>query len=151
MSRSVSGLIVSALTLLFLGCHAPVGPKCHFEGQSAGPEFNVEIVNDNQGRQTGLMYRREMDQRQGMLFVYPKVERHSHWMRNTYISLDMLFLGEDRKVVGIVPEVPILNDMPRGVDRDSLYVLELVAGEAARLGIKDGDVLVCDNPIPTGY
>jgi uncharacterized membrane protein (UPF0127 family) len=91
-----------------------------------------------------------MDSKQGMLFVYPKEEKHSHWMRNTYISLDMFFLSSDRKVVGIIPEVPILNDLPRGVEKNSLYVLELVAGEAAKLGVKEGDTLICDTPIPSG-
>lgn len=144
---SLLPLLLTAL----VGCTSQSGPNCWFEsGGKRGQSFKTEVVNDDQSRQRGLMYRREMGRREGMLFIYPKSERHSHWMRNTYISLDMLFLSSELKVVGIVPEVPVLNDLPRGVDVDSQYVLELVAGEAAVLGIKTGDVLQCDMPLPGG-
>ena len=59
-------------------------------------------------------------------------------MKNTLISLDMLFIDENWRVVGVINDVPPLNLESRGVDAPSLYVLELKAGEANRLGLFSG-------------
>ena len=104
-----------------------------------GPQsLFVEIANDDFGRSKGLMCRTDVLQNWGMLFFMPDISIHRFWMKNTLISLDMLFIDENWTVVGLVPDVPPLNLVGRGVSLPSQYVLELKAGEAERLGLFTG-------------
>ena len=97
----------------------------------------VEIANNDQSRMRGLMFRRELPQNQGMLFVFPATEEHGFWMRNTLIGLDMIFLSEDRKVIGVITAAP-KTEIVRSVHKPSRYVLEVSAGEAAAHAIGPG-------------
>ncbi len=73
-----------------------------------------------------------------MLFVFPTSEEHAFWMHNTLIGLDLIFLGEDRRVVGIVASAAPQTDTPRTVGKPSRYVLEVSAGEAAAHAVGPG-------------
>jgi uncharacterized membrane protein (UPF0127 family) len=90
----------------------------------------AEVAKTDEERQRGLMFRRELPKDTGMLFLFSESDKHSFWMRNTYLSLDMIFIGEDRTVVGVVSAAQPRTDTPRGVDAPSRYVLEVLAGEA---------------------
>jgi hypothetical protein len=98
----------------------------------------VEIVSDEAGRNRGLMFRRELKPDSGMLFVFQESSEHTFWMHNTLLSLDLIFLGEDRAVVGVYPSAPPRTDNPRGVGRPSRYVVEVAAGEAAGHAVGPG-------------
>lgn len=87
----------------------------------------------------GLMYIRSLDPDRGMLFLYPEAEYRSFWMRNTYVSLDILYIDADRRVINIAERVKPLSDAPIPSTGPAQAVLELVAGSAERLGIKPGD------------
>lgn len=108
----------------------------------------LEIVNTPSGRGRGLMFRKEMAQDRGMLFIFPQEKDNSFYMKNTYISLDMIFVGADRRVVGILENVPILNEQSRTVGKPSLYVIELLAGSAKRLEIGVGTEVIFDGTLP---
>ena len=110
--------------------------------------FKLEIVNTPAGRGRGLMFRKSMDADKGMLFIFPEEQENSFYMKNTYISLDMIFVGADRKVVGILDSVPVLNEQSRTVGKPSLYVIELVAGAARAAGITEGTEVVFDGVLP---
>ncbi len=112
--------------------------------------FRFEITADQQTRARGLMFRKSLPQREGMLFVFPTTDDHSFWMRNTFISLDIIFLGEDFRVVGILENVPILNDQLRKIGAKSLYAVELAAGSAKKHGIEKGVLLKLNKPPPKG-
>ncbi len=89
----------------------------------------------------GLMYRENLPPRHGMIFIFPNPEKVSFWMKNTYISLDIIMLDQD----GIVKEIHT-NQTPRSrkaINSRSLikYVIELKAGETSSLGIAAGDIL----------
>ncbi len=71
-------------------------------------------------------------------------------MKNTYISLDMLFLDKDLIVLGILENVPTLNEQPRTVNQPAMYVLELNAGASQRLGLGNGDRLKIEGELPRG-
>jgi uncharacterized membrane protein (UPF0127 family) len=88
-----------------------------------------------------------MPEERGMLFYLAPREDHSFWMRNTCIPLDMLFVDDSGTIVGILPEVPILNDEPRSVGRPSSYVLETNAGWCQRHGVRTGHRLFLP-PVP---
>lgn len=100
--------------------------------------FRVEVAANDADRQRGLMYRREMAPDAGMIFDFGYEQQVAMWMANTYIPLDMLFIGADGTVVHIakrtVPESRATVAAPRPVR----YVLELNGGTADRLGIAPG-------------
>lgn len=98
----------------------------------------VEVVKTQQTRARGLMYRERMAEDAGMLFLFRAPEHQTFWMRNTYIPLDMIFIGADRRVVGVAENAAPRTDTTREVDGDSQYVLEVNAGFARRWGVGPG-------------
>jgi uncharacterized protein len=107
---------------------------------SAGVKtYLIEIADDNNERGIGLMNRKSMQERQGMLFDFQTTRLVQMWMKNTFIPLDILFIEEDGRVESIAE-----NTVPQSLDivssRDEVrFALELVAGTAKREGIKAGD------------
>jgi uncharacterized membrane protein (UPF0127 family) len=101
--------------------------------------FQVEVARNDQDRAQGLMNRRVMAPDRGMLFDFAKVEPVSMWMKNTYLSLDMLFIRADGSIARIAPNTEPLSTRTIPSGEAVLAVLELNAGIAAKLGIKAGD------------
>jgi len=116
---------------------------------SETPTFRLEVCSNDAERAMGLMYRRSLAQDAGMIFVFPEERQNSFWMKNTYIPLDMVFVGQDMKVVGILHDVPPLNQLPRTVGIPSMYVLEFAAGTMKRHGVEEGALLRVLKPLPT--
>lgn len=112
--------------------------------------ISLEIAANDADRTKGLMFRRELKPNTGMIFVFPREDRHSFWMRNTYVSLDMVFVNKERKVVGILEHVPVLNDEPRTIGAPSQYVIELPAGSASIQKISVGAEMKIDGTLPQG-
>jgi hypothetical protein len=104
-------------------------------------EFKVEIAATRNQQSRGLMFRRSMDARQGMLFVYDEAQYVSMWMRNTYISLDMVFIRADGKVHRVEASTEPLSERIIESGDKVFAVLELVGGTAAKLNLKPGDVV----------
>jgi uncharacterized membrane protein (UPF0127 family) len=100
--------------------------------------FRIELALTGEEHARGLMYRTRMDTDAGMLFVSSAPHRQTFWMRNTLIPLDMIFIGADRRIVGIVENAEPQTDMPRSVGAASQYVLEIGGGLSSRLGIRAG-------------
>ncbi len=100
--------------------------------------YAVEVADEHFETQRGLMCRTEMRTDWGMLFLLDETRIQSFWMKNTLMSLDMVFLTPDWTIAGIVSDVPPRTLEPRGVNVASRYVLELVAGEARRAGLAAG-------------
>jgi len=101
--------------------------------------FDVELALTNAQRAQGLMHRTELAPNRGMLFVFPDSQKRSFWMRNTLISLDIIFLRSDGRVVNIVHQAEPQTEVPRRSTAPSKAVLELIGGRADELGIKPGD------------
>jgi uncharacterized membrane protein (UPF0127 family) len=85
------------------------------------------------------MYRRSLAPDRGMLFDFKRVEPISMWMQNTYVSLDMLFIRPDGTIARVATNAEPLSTRTIPSGEPVLAVLEVVAGTAARLGIKPGD------------
>ena len=107
---------------------------------ASGPHsFSVEIADTTATRTRGLMFRRQMAPDRGMLFDFKRPELLSFWMKNTYISLDMVFIAGNGRVNFIARETtPESTDLISPPDR-ARFVLEVVAGTADRIGLKVGD------------
>jgi uncharacterized protein len=101
--------------------------------------FTVEIADTPELRARGLMFRQRLPEDRGMLFDFVNPRPVSMWMKNTYISLDMLFIREDGTIAYIAENtVPKSLDMI-GISEPVLAVLELAGGTARKHGIRAGD------------
>lgn len=110
--------------------------------------FWLEVATTSSERSKGLMFRKQLAADRGMLFSFPYAKKQSFWMRNTFVSLDMLFVDSDWQVVGLLERVPINNDLPRSVEAESLYIIELLAGSAAKNKIAVGTKVKLTGVIP---
>lgn len=107
-------------------------------------ELTVEIADTDAKRMRGLMYRTEMADNAGMLFLFPTSKRISMWMANTPLSLDMIFVGEQGEIREIAEDtVPFSYDEIRS-GKKAKAVLEIRGGMSKRLGLRPGDIL--DHP-----
>jgi uncharacterized membrane protein (UPF0127 family) len=102
-------------------------------------KIDLEIADDEYQRQLGLMNRKEMMENQGMLFIFPRQDWLSFWMRNTFISLDMIFVDENKKIVTIHKNTRILSDTSYPSTKPARYVVEVIAGFTDKYNIKVGD------------
>lgn len=119
-------------------------------GGKLSESVRLEVVATPESRALGLMHRKpaELPADQGMLFIFPLQDVHTFWMRNTLVSLDMIFVDRSRSVVGILRDVPTQNDDRRTVGLPSTYVVELNAGSANRLGIAVGSEMKIAGTLP---
>ncbi len=109
------------------------------QAKSGMHRFSVEVMRTDADRSRGLMYRRSMAADHGMLFDFERTEPVSMWMKNTYLSLDMLFIRADGLIARIAAETEPLSTAIIPSGEPVLAVLELNAGTAARLGLRTGD------------
>lgn len=103
--------------------------------------FAVEIAETPEQRARGLMYREELAADHGMLFDFGSDQPVSFWMKNTPLSLDMIFVRGDGRVAEIAADTTPFSLAAVDSDEPVRFVLEVVAGTAARLGLKPGDRL----------
>lgn len=101
--------------------------------------FQVEIADDEAEREHGLMYRTALAPDRGMLFIFEDAAPRAFWMKNTYIPLDILYIGADGRIVSIAANAEPFNETPIPSNGPALAVLELYGGRAAQLGLKPGD------------
>jgi uncharacterized membrane protein (UPF0127 family) len=104
-------------------------------------QFSVEVMRTDEQRARGLMHRRFMAQDRGMLFDFKREEPVAMWMKNTYLSLDMVFIDKSGKVVNVAENTEPLSERIVPSSGPVLAVLELNAGTARRIGLKAGDRL----------
>jgi uncharacterized protein len=106
------------------------------DGRNLG--FQVEVVDTPYDRARGLMFRKELPDKHGMLFVFEEEAMRSFWMRNTYVPLDIIFINAQREIVNIGEGVPLSEAHVPSI-APAKFVLELEKGTAERLDIKAGD------------
>jgi uncharacterized protein len=101
--------------------------------------FQVEVARTPDLRSQGLMYRKSMPGDRGMLFDFERVEPVSMWMKNTYISLDMIFVRGNGTISRIETGTEPFSESVISSGGKALAVIEMKAGSARRLGLKAGD------------
>ena len=102
-------------------------------------KIEIEIADNSPERAQGLMYRKSMDEARGMLFVFPTEEMQGFWMKNTVMSLDIMFVGKDKKIVKIHKNTVPFSEKDLPSEKPAMYVVETVAGFADKYGLKEGD------------
>jgi uncharacterized membrane protein (UPF0127 family) len=101
--------------------------------------IDIEIADEEHERMQGLMYRYSMAENNGMLFIFPKEEPRSFWMKNTYISLDIIYINSSKKIVSIQKYTQPQTTYSIPSEKPASYVLEVNAGFTDKYGIKPGD------------
>ncbi len=102
-------------------------------------KIDVEIADDDLQRELGLMMRRKMEEDQGMLFLFDRENPQSFWMKNTILSLDILYVNSNREIVKIIKNaVPYSEDSLPSI-KPAQFVVEVIAGFTQKYGIKEGD------------
>jgi uncharacterized membrane protein (UPF0127 family) len=101
--------------------------------------FSVEMATTEDEKTTGLMYRKELPDGKGMLFDFSQEQQVSMWMKNTYISLDMIFIRADGRILRIAENTEPLSTKIISSGGLAKGVLEVIAGTAQKYGIRPGD------------
>ena len=109
------------------------------ETDSVLSELNIEIADSDYETQTGLMYRTSMEDKEGMLFVFPDEAMHSFYMKNTQFPLDLIFIKGNMKIASFQENAQPLNESSLSSKVPVQYVLEINAGLVAKWGLKIGD------------
>jgi uncharacterized membrane protein (UPF0127 family) len=101
--------------------------------------FSVEMATTEEEKQNGLMHRKELPDGKGMLFDFSPEQQISMWMKNTYISLDMIFIRADGRILRIAENTEPLSTKIISSGGLAKGVLEVIAGTAQKYGIQPGD------------
>ncbi|MFA6004325.1 MAG: DUF192 domain-containing protein [Elusimicrobiota bacterium] len=147
-----------SLLLLLLLAAAP-GPGAAGQGLRADVRFasgrgiSADVADTPAGRQRGLMFRKTLAPDYGMLFVFPFEADMSFWMKNTWVSLDIVFIGRDKRITRVHERVRPSTDKTTDeavarVHGLAQYVLELPAGAARRYKLRAGQGVEFSARIP---
>ena len=125
------------ILLLFILIACTSGP--YVEIGDTKVDLELAITPAEQAR--GLMHREYLDENSGMLFVFEQEGKPGFWMKNTLISLDMIFINADDKIVDIMTAEPCEKDPCKSYtpQAEAKYVLEVNAGFAQKHNIEIGD------------
>ncbi|MHB8815236.1 MAG: DUF192 domain-containing protein [Steroidobacteraceae bacterium] len=125
---------------------APIESLTHFPRTALGivahghkDSFEVWIADTPSRQEQGLMFVRDLPAGQGMIFPQDSPQVAHFWMKNTYIPLDMVFVGEDGRIAKIIANARPFSLDVLSSDVPVIAVLEIRGGEAKRLGIQMGD------------
>jgi uncharacterized membrane protein (UPF0127 family) len=137
--RIVAAAIVALCALQGASAQAASIQPLEIVTKSGVHVFSVEMATTEEEKTTGLMYRKELADGKGMLFDFSPEQQVSMWMKNTYISLDMIFIRADGRILRIAEntEPQSTKIIPSGGLAKG--VLEVIAGTAQKYGIAPGD------------
>lgn len=102
-------------------------------------KIDIEIADSEYKRQLGLMNRKSMEENQGMLFIFNEERFQSFWMLNTLISLDILFVNKEKRIVTIHKNTTPLSQQSYPSTDSSIYVVEVIGGYCDKYNINVGD------------
>jgi uncharacterized membrane protein (UPF0127 family) len=105
--------------------------------------LEVETARSDYEQQTGLMYRKQMQENRGMLFIYREERpRPNFYMKNTYIPLDLIYINSNNIVVDINQDTKPLDESPIPSQAPAQYVLEINGSKAQKWNIRKGDSII---------
>jgi uncharacterized membrane protein (UPF0127 family) len=138
--RALTAFVISALLVLSTGTGwAAEKSVLEIASKTGVHSFTVEVVDNDADRAKGLMYRKSLPEGTGMLFDFQREQEVAFWMQNTYISLDMIFIRADGRILRIAENTEPLSTRQIPSNGPVKGVLEVIAGTARKLGIAPGD------------
>ncbi len=136
--------------LLAIGPARPAGQQTIEIATKTGVHaFSVETADNDAEREKGLMFRKELPEGHGMLFDFHREQDVGFWMQNTYISLDMIFIRGDGRILHVAENTEPLSTRIIPSTGPVRAVLEVIAGTARKYGIAPGDRVA--SPIFNGH
>jgi len=102
-------------------------------------KIDIEIADDEEERMKGLMDRHNLPENAGMLFIFPNDEPRSFWMKDTFISLDIIYINSNKEIVSIQKYTQPKSTYSIPSEKPAMYVLEVNAGFTDKFGINPGD------------
>jgi uncharacterized membrane protein (UPF0127 family) len=150
--RKISRLIFLTTALLLLGSACRSGEKSDLpivHLKIDGHDVAAEVANNEITRETGLMFRKDMDWNHGMIFVFPDSEVRAFWMKNTVLPLSIAYMNSKGIILNILEMPPETEDtfLSNG---QAEYALEMNTGWYAKNGIKPGDTVEGLSSAPVG-
>lgn len=140
--RSIASLVFAALFLIApVAAQTAADRRLAIETESGTHRFDVDVMRTNAERERGLMFRRQLGRDVGMLFDFKTPQPVAMWMKNTYLPLDMVFIGQDGRVVSVAENAEPLSERVISSGAPVRGVLEVNAGTAKRIGLKVGDLV----------
>jgi hypothetical protein len=121
---------------------AASGSTIVLKTETGDHNFDIEVMTTFQDRARGLMFRRSLPEKSGMLFLYDRPEPAAMWMKNTFIPLDIVFIAPGGTVHRIEKNTEPFSTDTISSDGSIIAVLELNAGAADRIGLKLGDRVI---------
>jgi uncharacterized protein len=103
--------------------------------------IDIEIANTDEKRMQGLMFRSSMAENNGMLFTFPFEDQQSFWMKNTILSLDIIYVNAKKEIVSIQKYAEPYSERPLPSFKPAQYVVEVNAGFCDRHRIGEGDCI----------
>ena len=125
---------------LLCACASSSLPQVVLHPQKGEPvRVTVEVADTPQKRSFGLMYRRDLPELHGMLFLFPREEPLSFWMKNTPLPLDIIFINTAHTIVSIAQNTTPFSEKPLPSGSPAQFVLEVNGGFCRRHGVAVGD------------
>ena len=140
---TVKTVFLSALLVTTLVAQAQDAPQLTLERvklASGMHRINVQVAATPEQRQIGLMFRKDMPQHEGMIFIFDQPAQQCFWMKNTLLPLSAAFIADDGTVVNIEDMKPLVLDSHCSA-KPVRYVLEMNKGWFPKKGIKAGSQL----------
>ncbi len=143
LTRHLQYFLISAMLAASFGLAAQDAPQMNLERiklSSGMHRIDAQVASTPDQRQIGLMFRKEMQQHEGMIFVFDQPGKQCFWMKNTLIPLSAAFIADDGTIVNIEDMKPLVLDGHCST-QPVRYVLEMNKGWFAKKGIKAGNKL----------
>ena len=118
------------------------GEVVFLHGDKRVRKIDVEIAENDAEREKGLMFRPYLSDSVGMLFIFNESSPQSFWMKNTMISLDIIYVGPDKKIVSIQKKAKPYSEESLPSFGNAQYVVEVNGGYCDKYGIQVGDTIV---------
>ena len=143
LRSDIKSLIVSVLLATYFAAFAQDMPQLNLERikLAAGMHrLDVQVAATPEQRQVGLMFRKEMPQHEGMIFIFDQPAQQCFWMKNTLLPLSTAFIADDGTIVNIEDMKPLVLDSHCSA-KPVRYVLEMNKGWFAKKGVQAGSKL----------
>lgn len=109
------------------------------DGKTLIKKINIEVADENSERMQGLMYRKSMEEENGMLFIFGNEEEQGFWMKNTIMSLDIIYVNSKKEIIKIYKNTTPFSEKDLPSEKPALYVVEVNTGFTDKYGIREGD------------
>src|SRR5437588_6757509 len=139
LSSAIAAAIIALCAFAISIIHAATVEPLEIVTKSGVQVFSVELATTEEEKTTGLMYRKELPDGKGMLFDFSPPQEISMWMKNTYISLDMILIRADGRILRIAENTEPMSTRIISSGGLAKGVLEVIAGTAQKYGIQPGD------------